>query len=117
MRGDYLSKLLYAAAKNAEDARHGPKRLEMGPVLQDCRPHHRADENDIAAAFSARQPAKRAELPDRRPVMRIVHDPFWIRPAANCEKHDPPSVFYHRIGNCKRQGSAAANDCQRTLVC
>src|SRR5262249_8050342 len=115
--GDALEQLVVAAAKHTEDARQEPQRLEIEPDLPDCRPHHRADENDIAAAFAARQAAKRAELTDRRPVMPIGRNPRCIRPAANCKKHDPASVLCHRIGNCKRQGSAAANNCQRAVIC
>src|SRR6266508_2770894 len=76
-----------------------------------------ADENDIAAAFPARKPAERAELAERRPVVWIGLEPFCIRPTVNGEKHHATPALAHRVGDGKRQASAAADDRQRTAVC
>src|SRR2546423_2128967 len=77
--------VIVAAAEYAEDSRQEPQRLEIRSDLPDGRPHHRADENDIATALSARKPAEPAELAHRRPVMGIVRNPLWLRPTANRE--------------------------------
>src|SRR2546423_9942988 len=87
-----LEQVVVAAAEYAEDSRQEPRRLEIRLDLPDGRPHHRADEDDIAAALPTRKPAKRAELAHRGPVMGIMSNPLWLRPTANREKNDPPSA-------------------------
>ena len=86
-RRDALEQMIVTAAEDAEDSRQQPERLEVGSDLPDRRTHDRTDENHIAAALPARKPAERAELAEGRPVVRIGLDAFWIRPAANGEKH------------------------------
>src|SRR5262245_6473527 len=84
-RGDAFEEVIVAAAENAENSRQEPQRLEIGSDLPDGRPHHRADEYDIAAALPTRKPAKRAELAHTRPVMGIPRNAIWLRPTANRE--------------------------------
>src|SRR5262249_56864680 len=86
--------MVVAAAKDAQDPRQQPQRLEVGPDSPDRGPHQRSDENDVAAAFAAGEATKPAELPDRRPVMRQAGDLMRGRPPPNREKHDtaaPPA--------------------------
>src|SRR5207245_40769 len=56
-RGNTLEQMIVAAAKDAVDSRQQAQRLEIRPDLPDRRPHHRADENHIAAALLAGKPA------------------------------------------------------------
>src|SRR6266566_3528359 len=71
-RGNTLEQMIVAAAKDAVDSRQQAQRLEIRPDLPDRRPHHRADENHIAAPLLAGKPAKTAELAEGGPVMRIA---------------------------------------------
>src|SRR5262245_9704747 len=116
-RGHALEQMIIAAAENAEDSRQQAERLEIRPDLPDRRPHHRADENHIVAALLAGKPAKPAKLTEGRPVMRVVCDPARIRPAANGEKHHTTPTLAYCVGDRKRQAAAAADNCQRTILC
>src|SRR5262249_37479139 len=79
--------------------------------------HQGADEDHIAAALLAGKLAKPAELADGGPVVRVACDPLRIRPAADGEKHHTAPALAHRVGDCKRQASAAADNRQRTIRC
>src|SRR5262249_5358152 len=116
-RRDAFEQMVIAAAEDAVDSGQQPKRLEIRPDLPDRRPHHRADENHVAAALLARKPTKPAELAYGGPVMRVACDPLRVRPTANGEKHHAAPALAYRIGDRNRQASAAANHCQRTVVC
>src|SRR5262249_60285621 len=94
-----------AAAKAPVDWWHRARRLKTRPDLPDRRPHHRADENHIAATLLAGKPAKPAELADGGPVMRVACDPLRVRPAADGEKHHTAPALAHGVGDCKRQAS------------
>jgi len=102
--------MIIAAAEDAVDSRQQPKRLEIRPDVPDRRPHHRADENHVAAALLAGKPTKPAELADGSPVMPVACDTLRIRPAANGEKHHAAPALAHGIGDRKRQASAAADN-------
>src|SRR5262252_4731517 len=116
-RGNALEQMIVATAEEAVDSRQQPKGLEIRPDLPDRRPHHRADENHIAAALLAGKPAKPAELADCSPMMRVACDPLRICPAANGEKHHATPALAHRVGHRKREASAAADNRERTIVC
>src|SRR5262249_51624942 len=68
VRGNPFEQMMGAAAKDAVDSRQRAQRFETRPDLPDGGPHHRADENHIAATLLAGKPAKPAELADGRPV-------------------------------------------------
>src|SRR5262245_4578849 len=116
-RGNTLEQMIVTAAEDADDSRQQPECLEVGSDLPNCRPYHRADQNDIATALPAGEPTKHAELSHRSPVMRIAREPFWIRPTTNGEKHDAAPALSYRVGDRKRQAAAAADDRHRTIVC
>src|SRR5262245_18141108 len=116
-RGYSLEQVIVAATEDAENSRQEPQCLEIRSDLLDGRPHHRADENDVPAALPVCNPAKRAELAHRGPVMGITRNPLWLCPTANREKHDTPSAPAYRVGDREWQASPAADDRQRTVIC
>src|SRR5437870_13205082 len=66
--GDPGEQMIVPAAEDLEHGRQQPQRLDVRPDTPDRRPHHGADEDHIAAALAASDPAEPAELPKGGPV-------------------------------------------------
>ena len=75
------NKPVVAAAIGADQSRHGLDRLPIETKLRNRRPQHRADEQDLAAAFGPCQTEKSARLPDRDPMMSVAARSHWRPPS------------------------------------
>ena len=109
--------MLVAAVEMADrTGQHAQRREIEIAQLAKARPHQRADEDHVAAAFAAREPQKPAELRDVGPMMRIVFHALRIGPAAQREQHGTAATLEQRVGDRERKGAAAADDRDRTRV-
>ena len=66
--------MIVAAAKRRHDMAHDAKRSPVEPDLRQRRPRQAADEDQVAAAFAAKQSCRLADLADRNPVMAEARD-------------------------------------------
>ena len=103
--------MVVAAIEAADGARQHPqgRKIEVDQLPQ-ARPHQRADEDHVAAAFLAREAQKSAQPRDIRPMMPISLDAIRIRPAAQREQHHAASLLQERIRDRERKSSATADD-------
>ena len=66
---DAGQQMIVAAAERRPHPADGAKRCPVETNFRQRRPHQRADKNQIAAVFRAKQLHRPAELADRNPVM------------------------------------------------
>ncbi len=108
--------MIVAAAIGAQDPWQDHQREPIQPHLADRRAHQAADENDVAAAGGAREPAEPSSLAEREPMVRITRDSRSIGEAADREQNHAAAAADNRFGDRIGQAPAAADDRERAVT-
>ena len=105
--------MIVAAAERRPYSADDPKRRPIEANFGQCGPHQRADKNQIAAVFRAKQLHRPADLADRYPVMAKALDPHGIAGPSECEQDRIDAARGERIRDRERHHAAARDQTDR----
>ncbi|MGY4469516.1 hypothetical protein ACVWWK_005225 [Bradyrhizobium sp. LB9.1b] len=110
---DAGQQMIVAAAEGADDIAEQPERCEVDPDLRERRPYQRADEDQVPAAFFAKQPHGAAKLANRNPaVTEFLHSRRIAGPPKG-KQHRCDAAGGERVGNRERHRAAACDHADR----
>ena len=105
--------MIVAAAERRPYPADDAKRRPIEPNFGQCRPHQRADEDQIAAVFRAKQLHRPADLADRYPVMTKALDPHRIAGPSECEQDRIDAAREEGVRDRERHHAAARDQTDR----
>ena len=105
--------MIVAAAERRQHPAEDPQRAPVEADFRQRRAHQRADEDQIAAIFRAKQPHRPADLTDRYPVMAEAFHPYGIAGPAQREQNRIDAAGDQRVRDRERHHAAARDQADR----